>query len=402
MRQHHKSRVDKINGACERAREHAVEFIKSLLTYKADAILLTGKEKNSRESLDVFYFGVGENLSYLAKLLYSEHQVAIQAADVNPWRARAWCNKFQAGVDLVILDLPWPVCKFVRNEGFLTLPPWVNMVIPIGETWDSVVSRWAKNVKGEDLRRIRKHQLNFRMVDAEQAFRDFYHAFYVPYVTMRFGEAVFIEPEAKVVAVHEYGEIIEILHEDSVIAAGVLIHDDGSLGFHWTGMPVDVDPTMRDGAFAALYYFIVRLAYERGCDEVDCYTSRPSLADGVLRYKRKWGAILSGCEDLNGQIMLKPMRKNLAVTAFLEHNPLITLVDGRFVARLLFKESEVSAARVLETVDAYYTDGLTSLRLYSLHGFAHGVDDAVRERNLPVQLFDLREVETPLQQYCRA
>lgn len=398
---YHKSVVDKIKDVIGSARERAAELVKSLVTYKADAILLMGKEKHSGAPLRVFYFGLGENLAYLAELLFSEYENAIQAPDVNPWRATAWCEKFQAGVDIVILDLPWPVCRYVRNDGFLTLAPWVNMVIPIGKTWETVVSRWAKNVKGEDLRRIRKHQLNFRTIDSEQAFRDFYHAFYVPYVTMRFRDAVFIEPEAKIVAVHEYGEIIEILREDTVIAAGILIDTNGSLGFHWTGVPEGLDPRMGDGAFAALYYFIVRLAYERGCYEVDCFTSRPTLTDGVVRYKRKWGAQLSGCDDMNGQILLKPMRRNRAVTTFLEQNPLITRVDGGFTAKMLFGESELSALQVQETIDTYYTDGLRSLQVYSLHGFAQGVEEALRERNLPVELFDLHGIKDPLQTYCR-
>ncbi len=159
---------------------------------------------------------------------------------------------------------------------------------------------------------------------------------------------------------------------------------------------------MGDGAFAALYYFIVRLAYERGCDEVDCFTSRPTLADGVLRYKRKWGAMLSGCDDMNGQILLKPMRINPAVTACLRHNPLITQVDGDFVARVLFGESEVSASQVQDTINTYYTEGLRSLRLYSLHGFAQGTKETLCELNLPVELIDLHGVEDPLRTYSRA
>ena len=401
IRSHHKSVKDTIKDLLVSARKHVAEFISSVVTYKADAILLTGKEKHSGESLRVFYFGHGENLAYLAEQLFREHEDAILAADVNPWRVNAWRKKHQADVDLVVLDLPWPVCRLVRNDDFIALAPWINMVIPIGETWEAVVSRWSKNAKGVDLRRIRKHQLTYRTIDSEQAFLNFYHAFYVPYVTTRFGAAAFIEPEEKIVSIHEFGEIIEILRGDTVIVAGVLIENYGSLGFVWTGMPANVDPTMSDGGFAALYYFNVRLAYERGCDQVDCFTSRPSLSDGVLRYKRKWGAILSGCDALNGQILLKPMRMTPAVTAFLQQNPLITLVDGGFVARLFFDESEVSAERVLETVDTYYTDGLRAMRLYSLNGFAHGIVDSLRERGLPVQLYNLNGIEDPLQAYCR-
>lgn len=399
---YHKSVVDNIKDAIGSARERVAELLKSLVTYRADAIVLTGREKYSGEHLRVFYFGLGENLSYLTDLLFSEYEDNIQAANVSPWRAPAWCEKFQAGVDIVILDLPWPVCRVVRSDGFLTLAPWVNMIIPIGKTWEDVVGRWSKNVKGADLRPIRKHQLNFRMINSEQAFRDFYNVFYVPYVTMRFGDAVFIEPEEKIVAVHEYGEIIEILRENTVIAEAILIDVDGSLGFHWIGAPVDIDPPMREGAFAALYYFIIRLAYERGCNEVDCFTSRPTLSDGVLRFKRKWGAMLSDCDDMNGQILLKPMRINQAVLTNMGHNPLITRVDDRFIAKVLFAESEVSASLVQETIDTYYTDGLQSMRLYSLHGFTQGAEEILREKNIPIQLFDLHGVKDPLQIFCRA
>lgn len=399
-RDHRKNLVDQVRDAFDSARERLVESFRSLKTYKADAILLSGKERHSGESLRVFYFGVGENLAYLTELLYAEHEAAIQATDVAPWRAGRWWKTYQSQVDLVILDLPWPVCRMAPGDGFLSVAPWVNMVVPIADTWEAVVERWSKNVRGEDLRRIRKYQLNYRITDSEQAFRNFYHAFYVPYVSKRFGDAVFIEPEQKVVSVHEYGELIEIVHEDTVIAAGILIEIYNSLGFHWTGMPDDLEPRMRDAAFAALYYFILRLAYERGFHEVDCFTSRPTLGDGVLRYKRKWGAMLSGYEPLNGDILLKPMRLTPGLTAFLGHNPLISLVDGNFVARLLFEEPDVSAARVTETVDNYFTDGLQAMRLYSLQGFGAGVEEALRERNLPVQLVDLHQAERPLELYC--
>lgn len=182
--------------------------------------------------------------------------------------------------------------------------------------------------------------------------------------------------------------IIEILREDTVIAAGILIDNNGSLESLWLGIPADLEPPMYDGAFSALYYYAVRIAYDSGCRQVDCLTNRPTLNDGVLRYKRKWGAMFSGCDAMDGLISLKPMREHPAVMAFLRHNPLISLVDGGLVAKLLLDEPELSVERVLETFDGYYTEGLRSLRLYSLHGFAPAVDDAMRERKLPVQLFD--------------
>ena len=395
-------RFDGLRTALERVRDHGVDAVKSLATYKADALLLSGKERHSGESMKVFYFGLGENLAYLTELMYGEHETAEAGLDINPLRARSWVSRYRAGVDLVVLDLPWPACRLIPSRGFLALPPWINMVIPLGDTWEAVVGHWARNTKGVDLRRIRKHQLNFRTTDSEAAFHAFYHGLYVPYVRKRFGDAAFIEPEAKIVSIHEFGEIIEVLRDDRVIAAGVLIQAGGSLGFPWIGMPVDVDPRTLDGAFAGLYYFIVRLAYERGCDGVNCFTNRPSLSDGVLRYKRKWGARLSGSDRLNGQILLKPVANTAALRSLLRHNPFIAVAGGEFIGRVLFDARKVSAEDALEAVDRYYTDGLGAMRLYALYGFDDDVAPALRQRALPVELFDLHGASDPLAEFCRA
>lgn len=398
---HQPGRFDGLRPALERIRDHGVEVVKSLATYKADALLLSGRERHSGESLKVFYFGLGENLAYLTELMYDAHETAEVGLDINPLRAQSWVSRYRAGVDLVVLDLPWPACGLIPGRGFLALPPWINMVIPLGDTWEAVVGRWARNAKGVDLRRIRKYQLTFRTTDSEAAFHAFYHSLYVPYVRKRFGAAAFIEPEGKIVSIHEFGEIIEVLREDKVIAAGILIHTGGSLGFPWTGMPVDVDPRTLDGAFAGLYYFIVRLAYERGCEEVNCFTNRPSLSDGVLRYKRKWGARLSGSDRLNGQILLQPVANTAAVRSLLSHNPFVAVAGGDFVGRVFFDAQKVSAKDALEAVDQYYTDGLAAMRLYALHGFEHDVAPALRERALPVELFDLHGAGDPLADFCR-
>ena len=396
------ARLEQLRRVLERLRDHGVEVVKSLATYKADALLLSGRERHCGEPMKVFYFGLGENLAYLTELMYGEYQSADAGLNRNPYRAQSWVRRYRAGADLVVLDLPWPACRLIARRGFMALPPWINMVIPLADTWEAVVARWSKNTKAVDLRRIRKHQLHFRTTAAEAEFRAFYHKMYVPYVKQRFGDAAFIEPEAKIVSIHEFGELIQVLRDDRVVAAGVLIQAGGSLGFPWIGMPVDVDPRTLDGAFAGLYYFIVRLAYERGCEEVDCFTNRPSLSDGVLRYKRKWGARLSGSDRLNGQILLSPVVDTPAVRSLLRHNPFIAETRGEFTGRILFDGHKVTAEEALDSVETYYTDGLGGLRLYALQGFEDDVAPSLRERALPVALIDLRGARDPLVKLCQS
>ena len=56
-------------------------------------------------------------------------------------------------------------------------------------------------------------------------------------------------------------------------------------------MATDELPLNKRGIMAALYYYSIAHAGQLSCAEVDFRGARPSLHDGLVRYKRKWGML---------------------------------------------------------------------------------------------------------------
>jgi hypothetical protein len=88
----------------------------------------------------------------------------------------------------------------------------------------------------------------------------------------------------------------------------------------------------REGAIAALYYFMLQYARQEGCTVLDFRGSRPSLCDGLLRYKSKWGVTLYDKTDSYYDLLVRWDQKNPVVREFLSHTPLIFRDAGGFSA----------------------------------------------------------------------
>ena len=89
-------------------------------------------------------------------------------------------------VDFVVADLPWPYHHLLADRGLLETPAWVDQKLELPESWEEVFEL-RSSARGEDLRKIRKHGLQYRIVRDEEAIRRFYAEMYVPHLTNRFG-----------------------------------------------------------------------------------------------------------------------------------------------------------------------------------------------------------------------
>lgn len=392
---------ERLRRRLERLWEQAQEVARCLLFYRIDSILLTGLERESQLPLKVLYVGTGENLAYLKQQIFQEPSERIQARDRHPLRFQSLVKPHSGTIDLLLLDLPWPISHLPAFRNMLTLPPWIRTVIPLGNRWDSIVSAWGSTVKGVELRRIRKHKMTYRLSDSEEAFRHFFHHHYKPFVEKRFGEAAHLDSEELVVSTHWFGELIEVLRDDTVIASSVLIQDGSSLGFHWIGAPVDLDAKFTEGAMGGLYYYITRLAYERGCDEIDCFTNRPKLDDGVLKYKRRWGARLTDFESLNGLIHLKPERDTPAIQSFLQHNPMITTTPTGFVGRCVVGDERLDEERLKSCYQTWWAEGLERLRIDCLKGYDDALPEIAQALDSRIELVDLSTSTDPWERLLR-
>jgi hypothetical protein len=381
--------------------EYLWELSGSVRLYKADAVLVEGAERETGRPFRAFYFGHYDNYAFVLGRAFSELRVVEKHEGCNSLHVRSWLARHAGDVSLLFADVELLFGRLLPTRDYLAIPQWVRQKYVVPETWEEVLGSFRKNTKKTDLRKVRKYGFEVRFARSEEAFREFYHRMYVPYLSRRFADEVIIEPEAKVLRQCRKGELMHIVREERVVAA-VLLHLLGDrLAYVWVGVPDDVDDDLFKGAFSAMYYFTIRHGFERGCREIDFLGSRPLLNDGLFRYKRKWGTHVEDSPVPRGDILLRPLHLDGPLRSFFTANHFVVR-EGRGIAGQVLLDGEPATRDELAAlVDRYHTKGLSGLRVFSLAGFAADAREWAARDEAPVRLFDLSDAPDPAAAFCR-
>jgi hypothetical protein len=179
----------------------------------------------------------------------------------------------------------------VRRAGYATAPAWLDTGIPVRPSLEGTLAtlpRHGIRSRQSDLRRIRRAGLHATLVRDPETVLAFLREWYLPYVHARWGETCVGLSERAMRRVARYAELLWVGCDDDRLA-GVLLESQGtSLRMLVLGMR---EASRRvDGALAGLYYFALADAARRGARWLRTGGTRPVLSDGVLEFKRKWGA----------------------------------------------------------------------------------------------------------------
>jgi hypothetical protein len=179
---------------------------------------------------------------------------------------------------------------------------------------------------------IRRHKFLPLVTQASEDFETFYHSMYVPFTHTRHGELASMRKPHDLRYRLGWGGILWILRDGQRVAGIQFEQNRQTLGLLALGIANGDLALVRDGAIAALYYHVIRLARELRCTTVDFRGSRPSLSDGLLRYKRKWGMTLYDRADTYYDLLVRWNSVNDVVKDFLSHTGLIFRDEGRLSA----------------------------------------------------------------------
>jgi hypothetical protein len=128
------------------------------------------------------------------------------------------------------------------------------------------------------------------------------------------------------------GGILWIMRGSHPLAGILFERKNDMLDLHAMGLASGELPLNKRGIMAALYYYSIAHARELSCAEVDFRGARPSLHDGLLRYKRKWGMTLYDRSDTYYDLLVRWNGMNGVVKDFLSHTGLIFRDEGRLSA----------------------------------------------------------------------
>jgi hypothetical protein len=280
-------------------------------------------------SVHARYVGSGVNRDYLVSLVMDEarerEQHTLASYRHVPSAAAHLGDKHSCDVAVVLTDLPALWSLLTPRRAQYRFPAWVRHELtlpPHGAAW--VLPR---AVERDAARLARRHAYTFDFVTDEDSLRRFYGELYRPYVLARFGRAAVVVAEEDFFGVAR-GCTLARLHARSRWAAGMLLERAGSdLRLRWFGAACSPPP---EGASEALDVACIRRAHADGVRTVLLGHSRPSLVDGVVRYKQKLGARLRAVRYPQSRLAIAVDRGQRPMFARLNRHRLVT-VRGAFV-----------------------------------------------------------------------
>lgn len=283
------------------------------------------------------------------------------------WRLGTALENHRAQADLIIVAADRVSAGLFPRRNYLRLPSLVDarMAVPTDD------NAFAKSNDGiiSDLRRLRRHQYEWKITSSAAEFDLFYERFYLPYVRLRHGDLAIAQDREWLRYRYPQGEVLWTMRKGAPVAGNLICRRGDTLISVLNGV-LDGDPErLKAGALAAIYMQSLEYARQLGCRYFDLGGCRPSLHDGVLRFKRKMGITLLGAHDAH-DFLIRWNAWTPGVAAFLAGTGLIYRENGGFSAVAALNSTEPATQEDADrTHHMLWTGGLQRLSLVSSAGW---------------------------------
>lgn len=224
----------------------------------------------------------------------------VRTGTVYIWSLMKYTRRYErAMIDLHPLFAP------LFPEGTITVR-WVRQVTDLA-TIDTLFKRKSRK---EEIRKTKRFALDFS-TDPEDLDL-FYEKIYLPY-TRRWEEDAIILKKSELLRDFGKNGDLALLKSGTEIAGGQFSCQNGDT-YTLLVYGLSDESRVREGASAALYYYCVRRAQQKGAAFLDLGLARPFITDGILKYKRKWGGQIRRDPELRRIMYLKNIRKDGLIT----------------------------------------------------------------------------------------
>jgi len=220
------------------------------------------------------------------------------------------------------------------------------------------------NSSKKDIRKVKKHALEYIVTNDSKMIDDFYYNMHKPMIQTRHetGSYDFLYDEVKETMQKKDNELLLVKKED-IFISGVLIRGSEEIPELWKNGIVDLK-YWDEGAIAATYIYAGKYLSEKGYKKMSFGLVRSFLNDGLLKYKKKWGMTLSVSSKRG--FILKPLISDEAEDFFI-NNPFIYMKDHRlYGAVFINKCEECSQENYVKLKKQHRIKGLSELNIFSL------------------------------------
>ncbi|GAB3903910.1 hypothetical protein GCM10028803_33100 [Larkinella knui] len=259
------------------------------------------------------------------------------------------------GRGLVVLseaDLP----DELANET-VRVPNFIDAVISLPITPEAY-SLGLPHSAREDVRRARKADYTFEISRDADWTAEFFCRYYRPSMQGRHGDEAYIMPQQEIAALvtGQNAEFVKILSGGICIAAMLAQVEGDNYHFLRLGWLNNDSAYVKQGAIAALYWFLIQRAFQLTCSTVFLGGTPTYLESGVLKFKMKWGAQLCGANLTYGfrRLLLDPAQP--VCYRFLQKYSLIAFDSDDSLVVLSSKHPDQVGMpeRILSSIKSWY------------------------------------------------
>jgi hypothetical protein len=289
-------------------------------------LVVDGISKFDDSRLRVAYVGNQINFTYLRDLFFRESTA--EHLDVIGYPAMLGSrliNKIPT-IDLLLIDVPrlWHPLLGIKLD--LILPAWVRQEIDIAPSAPPNQQILSRSTEREIKRHTRRENYSVEVSSDRKTLLQFFHEFYRPYVSARFGEQAVVVSESLFLE-RSHGQQLAKLFSGTQWVAGMLFETKKDyLRFGWFG--ASTNPPQA-GAAEVIDGFCIRHAKALGIRRVIMGNSRPNLDDGIVRYKARFGARILPTRFPQALLGIRVLNWSEGVRSCLRKQRLLTQRNGQ-------------------------------------------------------------------------
>ncbi|HEY3821296.1 MAG TPA: GNAT family N-acetyltransferase [Polyangiaceae bacterium] len=288
----------------------------------------------------------GSDRQLFATLARTFGATGTTAAGRLPWGAAARLPP----ADVEVVEIGWWEAASARAAGALVLPRWVGLSVDLDEERLDARRRslWAK---------AQGRGLTAEVVAATTSIDEFVRRYYEPTARSRHGEEALVLRLRHLRHAARRGELL-FVRQGRTRLAGILLVWRNDVVDAWVTGVLDGDYAFADApARVALYVLAMRHAKQKGARRLGLTSAAPFLGDGLLRFKRAFGARAHSLSSYPTVLRVGVRRATAAVVAALARSPAVHLAGERLVG-IALKHGESSlmptARLTLPGVDGPY------------------------------------------------
>ncbi|MEX0653371.1 MAG: hypothetical protein WD534_11050 [Phycisphaeraceae bacterium] len=301
-----------------------------------------GPLAGSGESARVVVIDHQASVAHFVQQLF-DGPVEPQPAGETTWhRLPETLDRLAQATDLLLARFHAGVGGRRLDARYLRIPEAVECHAELPE--DKSLPARARRGQSGNLRVLRRSTLRWELSHDNADFAQFYRQMYVPFAERRFGELASVRSAQRLRSHFLRGGLIRVLDGDTWVG-GTVYSVEGDRLRVWVVGVIEGDMAQSErGVMTANWAFAFERAQQLDLRYCHMGLSRPSLRDGVLVYKKRWGAALRDGHPTHVDLFTRWDRFNPTVARLLEVSPLLFRDGPRFAGLAVLNEPATADA----------------------------------------------------------